>query len=155
MSADRPTSIPWPPLVLIAAAFSAWVLGRLHPITWPGLDDWPARAVGIGFGVIGSVLIAWAIRTLHQHNTTVQPHKQSDVLVTEGPYRMFRNPIYLGDVFLMFGLAEITKNVWFVILAIAFAIVVTWLSILPEEDHLEARFGEAYRDYKAKTKRWI
>jgi protein-S-isoprenylcysteine O-methyltransferase Ste14 len=42
-----------------------------------------------------------------------------------------------------------------VILALPFAVLVTWLAILPEERHLEERFGDAYRDYKARTRRWI
>jgi protein-S-isoprenylcysteine O-methyltransferase Ste14 len=53
------------------------------------------------------------------------------------------------------GLAELAKNVWIAVLAIPFAILVTWLAILPEEVHLEARFGDAFRDYKARTRRWI
>ena len=53
------------------------------------------------------------------------------------------------------GLAEVTKNIWFVILGLGFAVAVTWLSILPEERHLEARFGDDYRAYKDKTRRWI
>jgi protein-S-isoprenylcysteine O-methyltransferase Ste14 len=58
-------------------------------------------------------------------------------------------------VLLLLGAAELTKNVWFVILAPLFAALVTWLAILPEERHLEAKFGDAYRAYKASTRRWI
>ena len=76
-------------------------------------------------------------------------------LVTSGPFRRFRNPIYLADCLILLGLAELTKNVWFVIGAVVFAVLVTWLAILPEERHLERRFGEAYLDYKAKSRRWL
>lgn len=155
MTKEQPTRIPWPPLLLVAAFAAAWILHRQLPLPWPGLDDWPARAVGIGFGIVGVALIFWSIRTLQQHETTFLPHRQSDALVTSGPYRIVRNPIYLGDVFVLFGLAEISKNIWLVIAAIAFAAAVTWLSILPEEAHLEAHFGDKYREYKAKTRRWI
>ena len=55
----------------------------------------------------------------------------------------------------LLGVAEVTKNVWFVMGAAAFALLVTWLAILPEERHLEKRFGEAYRAYKAKSRRWL
>jgi protein-S-isoprenylcysteine O-methyltransferase Ste14 len=58
-------------------------------------------------------------------------------------------------VFLLFGVAELTRNVWFVILAFAFAGLVTLLQIIPEERHLEARFGQDWRDYAARTRRWI
>lgn len=83
------------------------------------------------------------------------PNQRSDHLVTIGPYAFRRNPIYLGEVFVMFGLAEVTSNIWFVIAGLVFAVAVTWLAILPEERHLEARFGAAWIEYKEKTRRWI
>ena len=55
----------------------------------------------------------------------------------------------------MLRVAELTKNIWFVVLAAVFAVLVTWLAILPEERHLEARFGDEFRNYKARTRRWI
>jgi protein-S-isoprenylcysteine O-methyltransferase Ste14 len=55
----------------------------------------------------------------------------------------------------LFGVAELTKNIWFVLAAGLFGLLVTALQILPEERHLEARFGEAYRDYKRRARRWI
>lgn len=152
---NRPSSVPWPPLLLLASTLAAFLTQRILPLSWPGLNDWPAQAVGLGFGIAGVALITSAILTLRRHNTTVMPHKASDTLVITGPYQRLRNPIYLGDVFLLFALAEITKNIWFVIFAIVFAVAVTYLAILPEEAHLEARFGDAYRDYKEKTRRWI
>lgn len=155
MPTDRPSAIPWPLFLLLACALAAWLLDRTAPLTWPGLDDGPAQFVGYSFGVIGMALIAWGVATLNRHQTTFLPHKASTALVTTGPYQVLRNPIYLGEVFVFFGIAEVTKNIWFVILGVVFAIAVTWLAIVPEEKHLEDRFGDAYRDYKAKTRRWI
>ena len=85
----------------------------------------------------------------------MRPDAGATALVTDGPYRRFRNPIYLADCLILLGLAELTKNVWFVAAAVAFVVLVTWLAILPEERHLERRFGAAYLDYKAKSRRWI
>jgi protein-S-isoprenylcysteine O-methyltransferase Ste14 len=153
--ADRPSRIPWPPLLLLGVVTGAILLGYLRPLPWPGLDDWPARAVGLGLGAAGIVLLVMAILTLRRHGTTVLPDAGATTLVTSGPFRRFRNPIYLADCLILLGLAELTKNVWFVIAAAAFAILVTWLAIRPEEAHLETRFGDAYLDYKAKTRRWL
>lgn len=111
--------------------------------------------VGRGLGAAGLALLVWAVWTLRRHGTTVLPDKAADVLVTDGPFRFRRNPIYVADILILFGIAELTQNVWFVILALPFAVLVTWLAILPEERHLEERFGDAYRDYKARTRRWI
>ncbi len=152
---ERPSRIPWPPLLLIGTLAAAIVLGRAWPLPWPGLDDWPARAVGLGLGAAGVVLLAVSVLTLRRHGTTVMPDAGATQLVTSGPYAHFRNPIYLADCLILFGVAELTKNVWFVIGAALFAVLVTLLAILPEERHLERRFGEAYLDYKAKTRRWL
>ena len=77
------------------------------------------------------------------------------MLVTDGPFRFRRNPIYLADILILLGLAELTKNIWIVILTPVFAVLMTWLAILPEERHLESRFGDAYRAYKERTRRLL
>jgi protein-S-isoprenylcysteine O-methyltransferase Ste14 len=153
--ADRPAAFPWPPVLLLAAALAAWLMGRALPLPWPGIDDMAARAAGIGLGVAGLSIIVWAVATLHRHGTTIMPDRGAYVLVSSGPYRFHRNPMYLGWVLVFLGLAEVTKNLWFVIAGLVFAILVTRLAIIPEERHLEARFGDAYRDYKGRTRRWI
>ncbi len=155
-SASEPANIfPWPPVLLASAIAAAWFLTRLAPLPWPGLDDAPAHLVGIGFGVAGLLLIIFALRALFEHRTTVLPNKASTTLVTTGPYARFRNPIYLGEVLLLLYGAEITKSIWFVAAALTFGVLVTAMQILPEERHLEETFGDAYLDYKSRTRRWI
>ncbi|KAB2939989.1 MAG: isoprenylcysteine carboxylmethyltransferase family protein [Hyphomicrobium sp.] len=153
--AERPSQVPWPPILLVAVIVPAIALGYLAPLTWPGLDDTAARLIGRGIGVAGIALLIWAILTLRRHGTTVLPDAGATSLVTSGPYRRFRNPIYLADAMILLGAAELTKNVWLVVAAALFAALVTWLAILPEERHLERKFGQAYLDYKAKSRRWI
>lgn len=154
-ASDRANTFPWPPVLLFALPVAAWAAGRAVPVEWPGVDDGPARFVGLVFGVLGLGLIVWAIVTLRNSGTTVMPDQRSDALVTTGPFSFFRNPIYLGEVLLLLSAAEITKNVWFVVAALLFAVLVTRLQIVAEERHLEARFGDAYAEYKARTRRWI
>lgn len=152
---ERANTFPWPPVLFVAAIVAALIAGNFFALTWPGVDDTPARIIGWAFGVLGFALIAWSIERLISHGTTVMPDKTSTVLVTTGPYWRYRNPIYLGEVLLLLSAAELTKNVWFVVSATAFAILVTVLQIIPEERHLQARFGEAYTAYKARSRRWI
>ena len=151
----QPTSVPWPPLLIATALIIGWLAGWLHPLPWPGLDDWPARLVGYGLGIAGIALVAWSAATLARAGTTVRPHRGADRLVTDGPFRWRRNPIYMGDVLILLGIAQLTHNIWFAILAPVFALAVFWLAIVPEERHLEERFGQAYVDYKARTRRWF
>jgi protein-S-isoprenylcysteine O-methyltransferase Ste14 len=153
--AERPAQIPWPPLLLLGAIAGAVLLGYVYPLAWPGLNDTPAHVIGLGLGAAGIVLLIYAILTLRRHGTTVRPDQGASALVTDGPYRRFRNPIYLADCLILFGLAEVTQNVWFVVASFVFALLVTWLAIVPEERHLERRFGDAYLAYKARSRRWI
>lgn len=150
-----PATRPWPPILLAAIIVGAIALGYLAPIVWPGVHDTAGHIAGLGLGVAGLALFAWAAWTLRCHGTTILPDKAADVLVTDGPFRFRRNPIYIAHVLILLGIAELTQNIWFAILAVPYIPLVTWLAVLPEERHLEARFGEAYRAYKARTRRWI
>jgi len=151
----RPSAIPWPPLLFAVAVAAGVLLGRLAPLQWPGLDDLAARIIGYGLGAAGIALMAWGFFTLYRANTTVLPHRRVERLVTHGAFRFRRNPIYMGEVLLLLGLAQTTGNIWMAIMAPLFALGVYGLAILPEERHLEARFGNAYLDYKAGTRRWF
>lgn len=154
-AATPPTTRPWPPILLVAIVADAVAAGYALPLPWPGEDDLMAHVVGLGLGVAGLALFAWAAWTLRRHGTTILPDKAADVLVTNGPFRFRRNPIYIAHVLMLLGVAELTQNIWFALLAVLYVPLVTWLAVLPEERHLEARFGDAYRAYKASTRRWI
>lgn len=128
---------------------------RVYPLPWPGVDDAAARVIGYGFGIAGLALIAWALLTLHRAGTTFLPNAGAGRLVTDGPFRYRRNPIYMGDAMLLLGFAQLTGNVWFAIFMPAFLVAVYYLAVLPEERHLEERFGQTYLDYKESTRRWF
>ena len=154
-AASRPSAVPWPPILFAGAIAAALLLGRIFPLAWPGLDDAGARVVGYAFGLAGLALTAWGLVTLYRARTNILPHKGADRLVTEGAFRFRRNPIYMGEVLLFLGLAQATGNIWLAIVAPLFAVAVLGLAILPEERHLEARFGDAYLAYKGRTRRWF
>ncbi len=152
---DRPSPFPWPPVLLTVTFVAAWSLARVWPLPWPGLDDRPARVIGWGLLIGGIALAVWAIATMMRAGAQVRPDRAATALVTHGPFRRFRNPIYLADTMLLLGLAEVTQNIWIAIFTPLFVIAITWLAILPEERHLEAKFGDAYRAYKAGSRRWL
>lgn len=154
-SPDRPNAVPWPPILLVVMVIAAIVLQRAYPLRWPGLDDLWARFAGLTLGVAGLALILWSAITMWRHRTTVLPNRGVSELVTSGPFRWWRNPIYIGDSLVLLGIAEMTKNIWFAILVPLFMLLVTWLAILPEERHLEAKFGDRWRAYRDATRRWI
>ncbi|MEJ2148848.1 MAG: isoprenylcysteine carboxylmethyltransferase family protein [Chloroflexota bacterium] len=87
--------------------------------------------------------------------TTVKPGEESTTLVTTGVFRLSRNPMYLGFVLVLVGVALQlgTLTPWIVVLA--FVVLMDVLFIRPEEDMLEETFGQAFLDYKRRTRRWL
>jgi protein-S-isoprenylcysteine O-methyltransferase Ste14 len=152
---DRPSAIPWPPLLLIAAIGGSVALGRWLPLPWPGQGDTVATAIGLGLGCIGLLLMAWSFWEFQKAKANILPHKAATTLITTGPFARFRNPIYLADTLILLGLAEISRNIWFAVGALLFVILVTLLAIIPEERHLARKFGAEYEAYKARSRRWI
>lgn len=156
MNADRPGRVPWPPLLLVGALASGALLQRVAPLHWP-----PA-AVAAGFCVPGWMLIGAAllleltvVRELQRAATTVMPNRGASHLVTGGPFRRSRNPIYVGHVALLMGLGLLLANGWWLALAPVLALALDRLAVRPEERHLCARFGEDYRVYSARVRRWL
>ena len=83
------------------------------------------------------------------------PMKPTTALVTSGPYRVTRNPMYVGMAFLYAGLALSLGVIWALALLPAVLLMVDRLVIAREERYLEAKFGEEYRDYKRRVRRWL
>lgn len=152
---DTPSRIPWPPLLLVGAGGLAWLMGRLVPVPWPGLDDPGARVIGWSILAAGIGLMLWAIVEFRRARANIRPDRAATTLITTGPFAIWRNPIYMADVLILAGLAQPTLNLWFLAAAGLFALAVYRLAILPEEAHLDARFGEAYRSYVARSRRWF
>ena len=87
--------------------------------------------------------------------TSVNPNRQTTVLLTEGPFRLSRNPMYLGMVVQYVGLALLFNSLWAIVL-LPLALVVVHLTVIKREEwYLEQKFGEEYRAYKARVQRWL
>jgi len=155
-TADSPNAIPWPPLVYSSAMLAAWTLEKAQPWTWldAGLAALP-RSVGAGLFAVGLLIDLWAIMTLSRHRTTVLPHAGATALVTTGPYRFSRNPIYLGNTLALAGLALLLRWGWLLLLVPVTVTAVTWLAVSREEAHLARRFPEPWQDYAQRVRRWL
>jgi protein-S-isoprenylcysteine O-methyltransferase Ste14 len=75
--------------------------------------------------------------------------------VTDGPFSLTRNPLYLAGTMLVLGIGLVSGIAWFLLLAILAAFTVQKVTIEREERHLQARFGETYLDYSRRVRRWI
>lgn len=152
---SRPNIIPWPPVILCVLAAAAFAFGALLPISPPPDSVIWLRAVGAAVCAGGIGLDLWAIWTMYRNQTTVLPHRAVARLVTSGPFRFSRNPIYLGNTTLLTGLAITLANPLFLIAAVLNVVLVNKLAIEREEAHLADCFEGLWHDYAAKVPRWI
>ena len=160
MNAYRAKSLryPWPFALHGFASLAALALGRIRPLANEPdsvLTAWIIWAIGSLVIVAGVVLSLCAVRTLLDRHTTVLPNRCSSYLVTSGPFRYTRNPIYLGYTLIMAGIGLITMNAWFFIIATGTVILTTVFAVRAEERHLHARFGFEFERYCRSTSRWI
>lgn len=154
--AIRPNVFPWPPVILVLCMTAASLLGMALPPFWAPS---PIKELLSVFGImlIGVALTIEisAVLVMRKAKTTFLPHKSSAQLVTSGPFSFTRNPIYFGNVVLLFGLGLLFENMWFWLLALIYGALTQRLAILREEAHLQAKFPAAFLAYKKKVRRWI
>ena len=106
--------------------------------------------VGVPLAVAGGVLVTWGVVALGVRNTS----GLKVGLVFSGPYRVTRNPQYLGDILLFLGLSVIVNSL-FLWIAHGLLSIVFLIAPMAEEPWLEKEYGDAYRKYKRRTARFL
>jgi protein-S-isoprenylcysteine O-methyltransferase Ste14 len=142
-----------PPAIYALFLGAALLLQRLlpAPVPAPGLRGplaWGCLALATALGA-SSLGLFFALRV------NPMPHAPTRALVVRGPYRFTRNPMYLGLLLLYLGLGALFACVWALVLAPALVATIRYYAIAREERYLAARFGEEYRDYAARVRRWL
>ncbi|BCH13702.1 protein-S-isoprenylcysteine methyltransferase [Mesorhizobium sp. L-2-11] len=143
-----------PPLLFLAAFLIGFVLDRLlHlPFPGPGLVSW---IIGGSLMLIGFALFAAGIRNFMRAETPVPTNEPTRVLVTTGIHGWTRNPIYLGMFLIYGGIGVAAQNIWILVLTLPLAILIRYGVVAREEAYLERRFGDRYRDYRQRVRRWL
>jgi protein-S-isoprenylcysteine O-methyltransferase Ste14 len=147
-----------PPLLFLAALLIGFVSDRLLPLPFPvrvpGIDliHW---LIGGSLILIGLALGAAGIRNFSRAGTPVPTNQPTRALATTGIHGWTRNPIYLGMFLVYGGIGVATRSPWTLILTLPLAITIRYGVVAREEAYLERRFGDAYRDYKARVRRWV
>ena len=142
-----------PPVLLFIHILVAFVLSWIFPLPFP----FPKFLVWIGYALvlIGLAMPFSAANRFIKAHTTLDPHSSVSQIVTSGPYRFSRNPIYLGFTCLLIGFPLIFKSYWGLILSPVFLVLITMLIIRYEESYLESKFGDVYISYKSRVRRWL
>lgn len=119
----------------------------------------PYNLIGIVFFPIGMLLVIWAnYALLHIGKIGLrdrEPMQRPSNLVLVGPYRFTRNPIYFGCLLMILGLVIVWSSVVIAFLLVVVYIIFRYVFIKREEIILEEEFGEEYRDFKKRVRRWI
>ena len=142
-----------PPLVYVLGFVAGIVLQRQWPIPPPALEV--GSDVGLGCFAFGVVTTLAGMLTFARARTSIVPIRQSRVLVQSGPYRFTRNPMYLGFALLYASVGLLSRQPWALIMLAPVALIIDRFAIVPEERYLEVRFGDEYRSYRTKVRRWI
>jgi protein-S-isoprenylcysteine O-methyltransferase Ste14 len=145
-----------PPLIAAVAVALGLLLDRLLPAyVLTVLLPLPERiAIGSVVMAAGFALALPAILAFRRAGTHVEPWKSSSALVTDGIFRWLRNPMYVGATLLLAGFAVLLASDWTLVMTVGFALVVHFGVVKREERYLEAKFGSAYRGYKAQVPRY-
>lgn len=149
---DRPPRVV-PPVYLLGALILILALARWAPVRQ--LLRPPAAYLGLLPIALGVLLVGAAVARFRRVGTGLRPGSEPTVLVREGPYRFSRNPMYLGMTLVLIGAALLTGALSALPVPLLFLALVHTLFVRKEERRMEDAFGEVYRAYRRRTRRWI
>jgi protein-S-isoprenylcysteine O-methyltransferase Ste14 len=141
-------------VIFLGALGLGLVLQRLRPLhLFP--DSPAARILGWCLIVAGLILSGAVVRHFWRAGTPVTPRRETRRLVLSGPYRFSRNPDYVGQALIVGGLGLLLGAAW-VVLALGPALLLVRYGVIArEERYLERRFGEEYRRFRGRVRRWL
>ncbi|MHB1310703.1 MAG: methyltransferase [Gemmatimonadaceae bacterium] len=140
-----------PPLVIVPGAMAlAEVLGRAFGAHFvrPDWLGWVLLVAGLG-------LLAWANRHFVKHRTPAAPWRAARMLVSDGPFRVTRNPMYIGALLIQAGVGCLRSNPLYIILLIPTWALLHWGVVRREERYLLKKFGAPYQRFMDTTRRWL
>jgi protein-S-isoprenylcysteine O-methyltransferase Ste14 len=151
--ADHAGVIVLPPLLYVAGLAVAFAINLLIPL--PIHLGLIGRAAGITLVLAAFVLAASARRTMATAGTNVHPREPSLALVTDGPFRFSRNPMYVAITLGFVGMGLAMSTWWVFILLVPIVATMHWGVVRREERYLEAKFGEPYREFRRRVRRYL
>ena len=144
-----------PPILFLGTLALGVALEYVLPLPrwWP--DGALARSAGAGSMLAGVAIMIAGIRNFSRADTPVPGHLPVRALVTTGIHGWSRNPIYAGMFLVYAGAGLAVASSWIAALTLPLAITMRYRVVAGEEAYLEERFGDAYRDYKSRVRRWL
>lgn len=150
----RPGKSPQPPLLFLACLLTGWALGSLKPLSL-GLSLSMRLGVGALLLLLAVLHGGWGLLTFLLKGTTPEPNGAATALLTSGPFRWTRNPLYLALSILLAWFGFLLDSAWLLGLVPVLVLLLDRLVIAREEGRLRAQFGEAYSAYTRRVRRWL
>jgi protein-S-isoprenylcysteine O-methyltransferase Ste14 len=150
---DHAGVIMLPPLIFAAFLIAGFALTKLWTTAWR-LPHW-LRWSAAGIALVALLLAIWGRRTMTRAGTAVRPTSPTTAIVTDGPFRYSRNPLYVSMTMFYIGIALASQLFGALFLLVPFVAVLHWGVIRREERYLERKFGDVYGAYRARTRRWL
>jgi protein-S-isoprenylcysteine O-methyltransferase Ste14 len=144
-----------PPILFLIAVLLGVAADHLLPLPFEIPRAGVHWIIAACLMLVGLALAAVGIRNFSRAATPVPTNQPTRALVTTGIHGWTRNPIYLGLFLIYVAIAVAARSPWILILTLPLAIAMRYGVVAREEAYLERRFGDAYRDYKARVRRWL
>lgn len=144
-----------PPILLLIHIGIAFLLNWLLPLPIPTVIPKVYEWVGYGLVFTGLGFAFLAMNQFRKAHTTLDPHGSVSAVVTDGPYRISRNPIYFGLLCTLIGVPFVFGNFWGMMISPFFIFTINRLVIKHEEAYLEEKFKDVYASYKSRVRRWL
>ena len=143
----------YPPLMVLAGILAQLLIGYVAPVRPILNETW--QYIGVGLMLFGFTLIFLVARSFRKNETTIIPDGQPSTLMENGLFAYSRNPIYLSMTIFLLGSALAVGQIWALAIVPVFVLLVRQIWIVKEEESLEAEFGQIYRNYKMRVRRWL
>jgi protein-S-isoprenylcysteine O-methyltransferase Ste14 len=154
---DTPGVVAPPPLIFLGAIAAVFAVDAFAPLPLrpAGVAAMLTWAVGAGLIVLGVALMTLGVVNFTRAGTPVPTRAPTQALVTGGVHALSRNPIYVGMFLIYFGAGTLANSAWMFVVFVPLALVMRYGVVAREEAYLERKFGEVYRAYKTRVRRWL
>jgi protein-S-isoprenylcysteine O-methyltransferase Ste14 len=151
---DAPAYRIWPPVALGAPLLIGVLVSAALGDPFPASSG-AARIAGLVLLLIFAIWNGWTLTVMARNRTAVLPGGATRVVLDRGPFRLSRNPLYVGLVVLDVSLALLWPSAWALLLVPVGIGLLFWGAISPEERYLNSKFGAEYDQYRRRVRRWL
>ena len=148
------TMVP-PPIVAVSIGVGMWLISIVVPHAIPSMA--PRLIAALAIALLGGATAASGAAAFRKAHTTVNPlhPERTSAVVSNGIFRVTRNPMYLGLLLVLLGVAVFLWSLPALVGPLAFVAYIWGFQIVPEERVLERKFGTEYVEYKRRVRRWL